>query len=42
MGSSNELYICFYCIHYRWKIDQPDILQYNGMKNSEMEMCMWK
>ena len=24
------------------KVEQPDALQYNGMTNSEMEMCMWK
>ena len=39
-GSSHEL--CFYCVPYRCKIEQPDTLQHNGIANSEMEMCMWK
>ena len=27
---------------YKYKIEQPDILQHNGIKNSETEMFMRK
>ena len=29
-------------VPYRYKVEQPDALQHNGMTNSEVEMCMWK
>ena len=35
--SSQELQVSNRC-----KIEQPDTLQHNGIKNSEMEMCMQK
>ena len=34
--------VCFDCIPNRCKIEQLDTLRFNGMTNSEIEMCMWK
>ena len=39
--SVQELYI-FTVFLNRYKIEQPDTLQHNGMTNSEIEMDMWK
>ena len=31
----------FHITPYRWRIEQPDTRQHNGIKNSETEMCLW-